>query len=152
MPLAETLRHLDPSILQPWYTQDFALQGPASRIAVLFQTLCHHGPSVGYFPEHEKCWVICPPSSKLHACRVFNNASLPMSYCHGRRYVGGFVGSRKKREEWLSPMIQKWFMGVKQLAAVATRLPQSAYTRLVSCLSAEWQYICRTVQSVGPSL
>jgi hypothetical protein len=60
MPLAEALRRSDPSVLQPWYADNFALQGPASRVADLFHMLCHHGPSVGYFPEPEKCWVICP--------------------------------------------------------------------------------------------
>ncbi|KAL7475280.1 hypothetical protein ACHAW6_001201, partial [Cyclotella cf. meneghiniana] len=49
-------------------------------------------------------------------------------------------------------MIQKWVMGIKRLAAIATRFPHSAYTGLVSCLSAEWQYICRTIPDVGPSL
>ena len=55
MPLAEALRQSDPSVLQPWYADDFALQGPASPVADLFYMLCHHGPSVGYFPEPEKC-------------------------------------------------------------------------------------------------
>ncbi|KAL7477805.1 hypothetical protein ACHAW6_003596 [Cyclotella cf. meneghiniana] len=49
-------------------------------------------------------------------------------------------------------MIQKCYMGIKHLANVATRFPHSAYAGLASCLSAEWQYICRTVPDVGPSL
>ena len=49
-------------------------------------------------------------------------------------------------------MVQKWVTGIDRLAAVATRFPHSAYAGLVSCLSAEWQYICRTVPDVGPSL
>ncbi|KAL7474683.1 hypothetical protein ACHAW6_000653, partial [Cyclotella cf. meneghiniana] len=40
----------------------------------------------------------------------------------------------------------------ERLAAVASRFPHSAYAGLVSCLSAEWQYICRTVPEVGPCL
>ncbi|KAL7474027.1 hypothetical protein ACHAW6_000027, partial [Cyclotella cf. meneghiniana] len=44
-------------------------------------------------------------------------------------------------------MIQRWVTG-----AVATRFPQSAYAGFVSCLSAEWQYICRTVQDIALSL
>ena len=46
MPLAEALRPSDQSVLQPWYADDFALQGPASRIVDLFHMLCHHGPSM----------------------------------------------------------------------------------------------------------
>ncbi|KAL7478701.1 hypothetical protein ACHAW6_004493 [Cyclotella cf. meneghiniana] len=49
-------------------------------------------------------------------------------------------------------MIQKWVTGIKWLAAIATRFPHSAYAGLVSCLSADWQYICRTVPDVGLSL
>ena len=75
-----------------------------------------------------------------------------MSYCRGRRYVGRFVGSCATRDEWLSLMIQKWVTGIKQLAAVVTRFPHSVYAGLVSCLSAEWQYICRTVTDVAPCL
>ncbi|KAL7476750.1 hypothetical protein ACHAW6_002593 [Cyclotella cf. meneghiniana] len=147
-----TLRRSDPSVLQPWYLDIFALQGPSSCIVDLFHMLCHHCPSMGYFPKPEKCWVICPPSSEPHPFQVFNDASLPVSYCHRRQYVGRFVGSCTKRDEWLSPMIQKWVTGIKRLAAIATRFPHSAYAGLVSCLSAEWQYICRTVTGIGPSL
>ncbi|KAL7478752.1 hypothetical protein ACHAW6_004528 [Cyclotella cf. meneghiniana] len=131
MPLAETLRQSNPSLLQPWYTDIFTLQGPASRVTELFHLLCRHGPSMGYFPGPEKCWVICPLSSELHARQVFDDAPLPLSYCCELRYVGGFVGSRATRDESLSPMIQKWVMGIERLAAIATRFPHSAYAGLV---------------------
>ena len=64
MPLAEHLRQSDSSILQTWYADDFDLQELASRVATLFHLLCQHSPSVGYFPETEKCWAICPMSSE----------------------------------------------------------------------------------------
>ena len=51
MPLAEALRQSDPSVLQPWYADNFVLQGPSSRVTDLFHMLCRHGPSIGYFPE-----------------------------------------------------------------------------------------------------
>ncbi|KAL7489743.1 hypothetical protein ACHAW6_015415 [Cyclotella cf. meneghiniana] len=49
-------------------------------------------------------------------------------------------------------MIQKWVIGIEQLVAIATSFPHSAYAGLISCLSAKWQYICRTVPDVGPCL
>ncbi|KAL7479282.1 hypothetical protein ACHAW6_005018 [Cyclotella cf. meneghiniana] len=130
----------------------FALQGLASHVEELFHLLCRHGPSIGYFPEPEKCWVICPLSTEPQAHQVFDNASLPTSYCCGHRYVSGFIGSRMTQDEWLSSMIQKWVTGIKQLAAIATRFPHSAYVGIISCFSAKWQYICRTVPDIGPSL
>ncbi|KAL7474208.1 hypothetical protein ACHAW6_000196, partial [Cyclotella cf. meneghiniana] len=56
------------------------------------------------------------------------------------------------RDRWLRPKIDSWVHGVKQLAAVATRFPHSAYAGLVSCLAAEWQYVCRIVPDIGPLL
>ncbi|KAL7479439.1 hypothetical protein ACHAW6_005204 [Cyclotella cf. meneghiniana] len=49
-------------------------------------------------------------------------------------------------------MIDTWVYGVNSLASVATRFPHSAYAGLVSCLMAEWQYICRIVPNIGPLL
>ncbi|KAL7475290.1 hypothetical protein ACHAW6_001212, partial [Cyclotella cf. meneghiniana] len=49
-------------------------------------------------------------------------------------------------------MIQKWVKGIEQLAAIVTRFPHSANAGLVSYLSTEWQYICRTVPDVRPRL
>ena len=85
MPLAEHLWQSDSSILQPWYADDFALQGPASHVAKLFRPLCRYGQSVGYFLEMETCSVICPLSSEARARQIFNDASLPMNYCQGQR-------------------------------------------------------------------
>ena len=107
---------------------------------------------MGYFPETEKCWAICPLSSEARVRQIFDDASLPVNYCQERRYFSGYIGLRATQDEWLSPLVQKWVMGIERLAAVATRFPHAAYAGLVSCLSAEWQYICRTVPDVGPSL
>ncbi|KAL7477283.1 hypothetical protein ACHAW6_003094 [Cyclotella cf. meneghiniana] len=39
---------------------------------------------------------------------------------------------------------------IKRLTTVALHSPHSAYTGLVSCLSAKWQYICRAIPDIGP--
>ncbi|KAL7475331.1 hypothetical protein ACHAW6_001261, partial [Cyclotella cf. meneghiniana] len=60
--------------------------------------------------------------------------------------------SREGRDCWLAPLVDKWVLGIERLSAVALRFPHSAYAGLVSCLSAEWDYLCRTVPDVGPFL
>ncbi|KAL7478385.1 hypothetical protein ACHAW6_004169, partial [Cyclotella cf. meneghiniana] len=67
-------------------------------------------------------------------------------------YVGGFVGSTTKRDRWLAPLIEKWVHGVERLSAVAHQFPHSAYAGLVSCLSAEWHYVCRVAPDIRPLL
>ncbi|KAL7474262.1 hypothetical protein ACHAW6_001506 [Cyclotella cf. meneghiniana] len=107
---------------------------------------------VGYFPSPAKSFVICPRASEPAAKAAFDAADLPVQFSCGHRYVGGFIGSTAKRDRWLAPLVEKWVLGIERLSAVALRFPHSAYAGLVSCLSAEWQYLCRTVPDVGPFL
>ena len=67
LPLAKHLCRLDPSVLQPWYANNFAMEGPSSRVAALFTALCQKGPSIGYFPAPAKSWAICPRASEASA-------------------------------------------------------------------------------------
>ncbi|KAL7481852.1 hypothetical protein ACHAW6_007531, partial [Cyclotella cf. meneghiniana] len=60
-----------------------------------------------------------------------------------------FIRSTATRDRWLCPMIDAWVHGINSLASVATRFPHSAYAGLVSCLMAEWQYICRIIPNIG---
>ncbi|KAL7477236.1 hypothetical protein ACHAW6_003056 [Cyclotella cf. meneghiniana] len=45
-------------------------------------------------------------------------------------------------------MIQKWVKGIEQLFFIVARFPNSAYAGRISCLSAEWQFICRIVLDI----
>ncbi len=77
-----------------------------------------------------------------------------MNFCRGKRYVGGFVGSEAMLERWMDPKVKKWVAGIKTLARIASRFPQTVYVGLVLSLQAEWQYLCRIVpgaeQFLGP--
>ena len=85
LPLAEHLRQADASVLQPWYADDFAMEGPSSRVATLFTTLCQKGPSIGYFPAPAKSWAICPRASEPSARKIFEDSSLPVRFSRGQR-------------------------------------------------------------------
>ncbi|KAL7474429.1 hypothetical protein ACHAW6_000403, partial [Cyclotella cf. meneghiniana] len=98
-------------------------------------------------------WGICPfYASEPSACKIFQDASLPVKFSQGQRYVGGFIGSTPTCNHWLRPMINAWVHGINSLASVAIRFPHSAYAGLVSCLMAEWQYICRIIPDIEPLL
>ena len=150
--LANDLRKSQPTVLQPWYADDFSLYGRATDVANLFNQLCEKGPSVGYFPAPAKSWVICPKRMENTAKAILDAAGLPVKWSRGQRYVGGFIGSPRMQERWLKPMVSKWVGGVEKLAKVAQRYPQAAYAGLVNCLQAEWQYLCRVEPGVGTHL
>jgi hypothetical protein len=97
---------------------------------------------VGYFPEAEKIWDVCP-KRKEAAARAQMEAEVCIKWSIGQQYVGRFVGSEKMLERWIAPKVDEWVAGIGKLAEVVCRYPQSACVGLVHCLQAEWQYVCR---------
>ncbi len=116
--------------------------GASKRIARVFQQLMEKGPSVGYFPEPAKSYHISPKEEEAEARAAFKEAGDEVNFCRGKHYLGGFNGSEAMLERWLDPMVKKWVAGIKTLARIAVRFPQTAYAGLVSSLQAKWQYIC----------
>ena len=152
LPLAERLWQEVPECLQPWYADDFVITGPAWSNARCFNLLKRWGPSVGYFPSAEKSFHICPRRDEARAKAEFEAAGLQVQYTRGHRYVGGFIGSVRMEERWLLPQVKLWEDGVKAIAQIARRYPQTAYAAFVFSLQAEWQYLCRLCPRAGPHL
>jgi hypothetical protein len=140
------------TVLQPWYADNLAMMGASKRIARVFQLLMEKGPSVGYFPAPMKSYYICLKREEAEARAAFKEAGIEVNICWGMRYVSGFVGSEAMLERWLDPMVKKWMAGIKTLACIAVRFPQTAYTGLVSSLQAKWQYICCLVPGASQYL
>jgi hypothetical protein len=65
-------------------------------------------------------------------------------------YLGGFIGSVEKKEEWLVGMVDKWASAVVTLSTVAERYPQTAYTGFTFCMQNGWQYVQRVVANTAP--
>ena len=99
MPLAERLRQAIPNALQPWYADDSSAVGTAAQSAKYLQLLQQWGPKYGYFPEPAKCIYICKAVDEPKAREAFVRRGLHIKYSRGKRYLGGFVGSGKKKEE-----------------------------------------------------
>ena len=69
----------------------------------------------------------------------FHHHGLQVNFCPGERYVGGFLGSKADRAEYVKEKIQAWADGVKILSSIAKRFPQTVYAELTISLHAEWQ-------------
>ena len=54
VPLAERLKEAVPDVVQPWYADDAAMQGPGGLVAATFVLLEKLGPMFGYYPEPDK--------------------------------------------------------------------------------------------------
>ncbi|KAL3806424.1 hypothetical protein ACHAXA_007766, partial [Cyclostephanos tholiformis] len=143
MPLASKMREAIPEALQPWYCDDAGAAGKALPNARCLDFLVKFGPTYGYFPEPGKSHYICKAEDEPAARQAFEGFGLEINYSRGQRYLGGFIGSARKKEEWLGDMVGKWVGAVKALSIVAVRYPQTAYAGFTFSLQNEWQYVQR---------
>jgi hypothetical protein len=82
--------------------------------------------------------------------QAFESFGLDINYSRGQRYLGGFIGSAEKKEEWLVGMVDKWAAVVVTLSTVAERYPQTAFAGFTFCMQNEWQYVQRVVTDTDP--
>jgi hypothetical protein len=146
-PLAERLQAAVPEVIQPWYADDAAMAGKASKVRKAMKLLQRWGPDRGYFPEPDKSIVICLPAQRERCQHLLRN--FQFRYKDGHRYVGGYLGTDAARHEWIDPQIQKWVSGIKKLSKVALRYPQTAYAGLAKSLQSEWMYLQRVTDQCG---
>ena len=143
VPLAEQLRKAFPDVIQPFYANDAVMAGRVSRIAAAMRLLETLGPARGYFPEASKSIFIVRPEDEAQSKVVLREFNF--KYTSGNRYIGGFIGSAEKLDEWLTPQIDKWVAGIRILGRAAKKYPQTAYSGLVRSLQTEWTYLQRVV-------
>jgi len=62
------------------------------------------GPILGTIPKPAKSFVIYPLADKAMTKAAFDEKELPVKFCRGHRYVGGFVGSTVMEDCWIEPM------------------------------------------------
>ena len=149
-PLAEELREADPGLLSPLYADDAAFDGLERCSAQLLKLLMKRGLDRGYFPEPAKSLFISDiPEQEAAAKREFLAEGLTLNYVSGSRYLGAYLGPQAELEAWVKPQAEAWAHGVKVVAKISRRHPQSAYAGLGMSLQLEWQYLQRTVPRVG---
>eukprot|EP00956_Cyclotella_meneghiniana_P033352 scaffold95206_cov68-Cyclotella_meneghiniana.AAC.1 len=149
LPLAEKLKRAVPEVAVPWFADDVATVGNLSDCALALEFLCEVGPQYGYYPEPEKTHVICTEREEAEAQWAFLERDLVVTPSRGERYLGGFVGSKREKEEWVKKKVEVWEKGVNILAGIAKRFPQTAFAGVAMSLQHEWQYVARTVPGIG---
>ena len=138
----------------PHFADDLTLAGRVKECAQALNTVSQFGPSIGYFAGAPKLWVICSGEAEGEVRDIMSDHDITIQYTRGTRYVGGFIGSEAMEDNWITPQVKTWEAGVKILAKVAVRFPQSAYVGLAWSLQAEWQYLSRVspraAEHLGP--
>ena len=138
LPLASKMQEAIPKALQPWYCNDAGAASKALPNAKCLNFLMKFGLGYGYFPEPGKSHYICRTEDEPTAARrAFEGYGLEINYARGQQYLGGFIWSTRKKEEWMGEMVGRWVSAVKTLSVVAERHPQTAYAGFTFCLQNE---------------
>jgi hypothetical protein len=120
-PLSHDLRERYSKVLQPWYADNMAMEGPASAVAEAFAHLAQAGPARGYFPAPEKSILLARPEDQAAAATHLEH--FEFDFMDETRYLGSFFGATSTRDEWLDKKLETWITAVRILAKIAKRYP-----------------------------
>jgi hypothetical protein len=95
-------------------------------------------------------YYACMMEDKPTARQAFVSLCLEINYLRGQRYLGSFIGSAQRKEEWLGESVSKWVTAVKTLSIVTERYPQNAYAGFTFRLQNKWQYVQQVVANTAP--
>ena len=62
--------------------------------------------------------------------REFAKEGLVLNYVSGSTYLGAYLGPQAELEAWVKPQAEAWTHGVRVLAKISQRHPQSSYAGL----------------------
>jgi hypothetical protein len=106
MPLASKMGEAIPMALQPWYCDNAGAAGKAMLNAWCLDFLVKFGPLYGFIPEPGKLYYICKAEDEHASRQAFKSFGLKINYSRGQRYLGGFIGSAQRKEEWLGELVR----------------------------------------------
>ena len=147
-PIIEELNDLTEAA-QVWYADDSSACGTVQEILLWWQTLCQIGPKYGYIPNPKKTVLIVKDESKLQSAKtIFEPLGVNVTNT-GERHLGAVVGSENFRTAYVREKVNSWVESVNELATIATKEPQYAYSCYVKGLSHKWTFLQRTIPEVS---
>jgi len=84
---------------QLWYADDTSASGTLPELRNWFNLLCSCGPSFSYYPEPTKSFAVVNEQWTGEAAAIFSDLGVQVET--GHRYLGGFIGSRSERDEYV---------------------------------------------------
>ena len=141
-PLICSLKNPDKWI-QNWYADDASAAGELTNLRLWFSLLMERGPAYGYYPEPSKSCLVVGKTLKCYAEKLFVDSGIKV--VTDRHLLGGFIGSKLGKDDYVRTKVQKWKDDVESLSMIAVSQPQAAYAALTKSLQFEWSYLQRVV-------
>lgn len=108
------------------YADDLSGAGKIGDLRKWWGSVVAHGPSIGYYPNSFKSWIIVKPEKLKEAERIFSNTNINITI-DGKRHLGAVIGSDIYKEEYVNDLVRVWVSEITMLSEIAKIYPQSAY-------------------------
>lgn len=144
IPLIRSLK-IASKIVQNWYADDASATGCLEDLKEWFQSLMNAGPLYGYHPEPHKSILIV--SENFHDKAKTQFEELGISIVTGNRFLGGYIGDKAGKEEYVHNKVVKWVNSIERLGVISKSQPQAAYAALTKSLQNQWIYLQRVTSN-----
>ena len=124
---------------QCWFADDATDAGSVEELKKWWDELVETGPSLGYYPNAKKCWLITKPEREDAARSIFDETAINIS-TQGQKHLGAAFGSRTYLEKYANGKVEEWVDQVRKLAEFATSQPQACYAAFTLALKHRWTY------------
>ena len=65
------------------------------------------GPSLGYYPNAKKCWLVTKPEKENEGMEVFSDKAIKI-LTQGQKHLGAVLSSRTYLEEYMRGKVEDW--------------------------------------------
>ena len=108
---------------QCWFADDATGASSLGELKKWWGVLNESGPSLGYFPNAKKCWLIVKPKKEEAARDLFGQTSINIP-TQGQKHLGAVLGLRSYLEEYVSEKADDWVGHVVKPAEFAATQPR----------------------------
>jgi len=98
--------------------------GSVEELKKWWDEVVETGPSLGYYSNAKKCWLITKPEREEAARSIFDETATNIS-TQGQKHLGAALGARRYLEEYVNGKVEDWDDQVTKLAEFATSQPQA---------------------------
>ena len=146
LPLIKEVGHPSRGGTQVWYAYGTSACADLEALKDWLTRLLTEGPVYGYSPKPSKSYIVVNVRSVERANTIFGPLGVNVVTSH--RFLGGVVGDRDGRNEFLRSQVDGWSDILDHLS----EQPQAAYAALTKSIQNKWQFVQRLVPNCKQAL
>ena len=129
------------------YADDIGGGSKLGNVRQWWDKIVQFGPYLGYFPKATKSWLVVKPEKLAEATTMFAGTNVNIT-TEGRKYLGGFVGTREGEVKYVSALVEEWVEQMGELTRIAKVEPQAAYSSFTAGFRHKTTYFMRTIPNL----